>query len=111
MKRRNPGFGYQRIADELSLVFDSEIDKDIVRHLLANHYRPKPGSGRLSWLMFMGHSKDSLWSMDLFRCESLILKTHWVMVVMDQCTRQATSLNNYQWISHCRGLFRLPIAA
>jgi transposase InsO family protein len=31
---------------------------------------------------------DSLWSIDMFRCESLILKTHWVMVVMDQFTRR-----------------------
>lgn len=88
MKCRNPGFGYQRIADQIALVFDIEIDKDMVRRVLANHYRPEPGSGGPSWLTFMGHSKDSLWSMDLFRCESLILKTHWVMVVMDQCTRQ-----------------------
>jgi hypothetical protein len=32
--------------------------------------------------------KDSLWSMDLFRCESATLRTHWVLVVMDQCTRR-----------------------
>ena len=32
--------------------------------------------------------KDSLWSVDLFRCESIFLKTHWVMVVMDQFTRR-----------------------
>jgi transposase InsO family protein len=31
---------------------------------------------------------DGLWSMDLFRCESAILRTHWVLVVMDQCTRR-----------------------
>jgi len=111
MKRRNPGFGYHRIADQLSLIFDIEIDKDVLRRVLANHYRPEPGSRGPSWLTIMGHSKDSLWSMDLLRCESLILKTHWVMVVMDQCTRQAASLNNFQWISHCRGLFQLPIAA
>ena len=24
----------------------------------------------------------------MFRCESLTLKSHWVMVVMDQCTRR-----------------------
>jgi transposase InsO family protein len=35
-----------------------------------------------------GHSKDGLWSVDLFRCESLILRTHWVLVVMDQFTRR-----------------------
>jgi len=27
-------------------------------------------------------------SVDFFRCESLTLKTHWVMVVMDQVTRR-----------------------
>lgn len=88
MKRRNPRFGYQRIADQLSLAFDVPIDKDTVRRVLIRHYRPHPGSGGPSWLTFLGHSKDSLWSTDLFRCESLILNTHWVMVVMDQCTRR-----------------------
>ncbi len=29
MKRRNPNFGYQRIADQISLVFDIEIDNAI----------------------------------------------------------------------------------
>jgi len=88
MKRRNPSFGYQRIADQISLVFDIEIDKDVVRRVLATHYRPEPGSNGPSWLTFLGHSKDSLWSVDLFRCESLILKSHWVMVVMDQFSRR-----------------------
>jgi transposase InsO family protein len=88
MKRRNPSFGYQRIADQISLVFDIEIDKDVVRRVLARHYRSEPGSNGPSWLTFLGHSKDSLWSVDLFRCESLILKSHWVMVVMDQFTRR-----------------------
>ena len=32
--------------------------------------------------------KDSLWSCDLFRCESATLRTHWVLVVMDQFTRR-----------------------
>jgi len=88
MKRRNPNFGYQRIAAQISLVFDIEIDKDVVRRVLAKHYRPGPGSNGPSWLTFLGHSKDSLWSVDLFRCESLILKSHWVMVVMDQFSRR-----------------------
>jgi len=88
MKRRNRNFGYQRIADQISLVFDIEIDKDVVRRVLAKHYRPEPGSNGTSWPTFLGHSKDSLWSVDLFRCESLILRSHWVMVVMDQYTRR-----------------------
>tara|TARA_R110002110_G_scaffold415765_3_gene655344 strand:+ start:111623 stop:112186 length:564 start_codon:yes stop_codon:yes gene_type:complete len=35
-----------------------------------------------------GPAKDSLWSLDLFRCESTLLKRHSVMVVMDQYTRR-----------------------
>jgi putative transposase len=32
--------------------------------------------------------KDSLWSLDLFRTESICLQTYWVLVVMDQYTRR-----------------------
>jgi hypothetical protein len=32
--------------------------------------------------------KDSLWSLDFFRCESIALQTYWVLVVMDQYTRR-----------------------
>jgi hypothetical protein len=41
-----------------------------------------------SWLTFLGNMKDSLWSLDLFRCESVGLRTHWVLLVMDQYTRR-----------------------
>lgn len=37
MKRRNASFGYQRIADQISLVFATEVDKDLVRRVLARH--------------------------------------------------------------------------
>ena len=67
MKHKNPGFGYQRIADQISLAFGIEVNKDVVRRVLTNHYRPEPGSGGPSWLTFLGHSKDSVWSIDLFR--------------------------------------------
>jgi len=87
-KRRNPSWGCRRIAQQLCLVFGLEIDKDVVRRVLAKHYRPDPGSYGPSWLTVLGHAKDSLWSVDLFRCESLSLKSHWVLVVMDQYTRQ-----------------------
>jgi putative transposase len=88
MKRRNPRFGCRRIAQQIAFLFGVEIDKDVVRRVLTKHYRPTSGSGGPSWLSFLGHAKDSLWSVDLFLCESLILKTHWVMVVMDQFTRR-----------------------
>ena len=92
MKRRNSRFGCRRIAQQIAFIFGIEIDKDIVRRVLAKHYRPKPGSGGPSWLTLLGHTKDSLWSVDMFRCESLILKSHWVMVVMDQYTRRIIGL-------------------
>ena len=46
----------------------------------------KPDREVLAFLY--GHAKDSLWSLDLFRCESAILRTYWVLVVMDQFTRR-----------------------
>ena len=54
-----------------------DINKDIVRRILAKYYYPPPDNGGgPSWLTFIGHMKDSLWSVDLFRCESILLKTH-----------------------------------
>src|SRR5262252_4944110 len=47
-----------------------------------------PTEGGPSWLTFIGHVKDSLWSLDLFRCESVALRTYWVLVVMDLYTRR-----------------------
>src|SRR5437588_5744512 len=88
MKQRNPRWGCPRIAQQISLVFGVEIDKDVVRRVLSVHYRPESGSGGPSWLTFLGHAKDSLWICDLFRCESATLRTHWVLVVMDQFTRR-----------------------
>ena len=88
MKQRNTRFGCPRIAQQINQAFDLEIDKDTVRRILATHYRPDPGTRGPSWLTTIGHAKDSLWSVDLFRCESIILKSQWVMVVMDQYTRR-----------------------
>jgi len=65
-----------------------ELDKDVVRRILATHYKTDPGNRGPSLLTTIGHAKDSLWSVDLFRCESIALKSHWVMVVMDQHTRR-----------------------
>ena len=87
-KRRNPGWGCPRIAQQISLAFGVEIDKDVVRRVLSVHYRPESDSQGPSGLTFLGHTKDSLWSCDLFRCESATLRTHWVLVVMDQFTRR-----------------------
>ncbi len=88
MKRRNPKFGCVRIAQQISHAFGIEIDKDVVRRVLAKHYRPAPGADGPSWLSLIAQLKDSLWSVDLLRCESILLRSHWVMVVMDVFTRR-----------------------
>src|SRR6516165_5564919 len=107
VKRRNPSWGCPRIAQQISLAFGVEIDKDVVRRLLSVHYRPESGSGGPSWLTFLGHAKDSLWSCDLFRCESATLRTHWVLVVMDQFTRRIIGFGVHCGTVHGTALCRM----
>ena len=114
MKRRNPRFGCVRIAQQVAHVFGIEIDKDVVRRVLAKHYRPgDTGSDGPSWLTFIAHAKDSLWSVDLFRCESILLRSHWVLVVMDVCTRRLVGFGveraSIDGVSVCR-MFNRAIA-
>src|SRR5208283_2883423 len=68
--------------------FGLEINKDVVRRILIEHYRPAPGGAGPSWLSVIGQARDSLWSVDLFRSESMLFRSHWVMVVMDIFTRR-----------------------
>jgi len=43
MKRRNPKFGCPRIAQEIARTFGIDIDKDVVRRVLARKYHQTPG--------------------------------------------------------------------
>src|ERR1700682_4007190 len=88
LKSRHPRFGCPRIARIISHTFGLDIDKNVVHRVLSKHYRPTPGGTGPSWLSFIGHTKDSLWSVDLFRCESIVRRSYWVLVVMDQFTRR-----------------------
>ena len=114
MKTRNPRFGSRRIAEQLAFAFGIDIDKDVVRRVLAKHWRPQGGGGP-SWLSFLGHSKDSLWSLDLFRCESLFMRSHWVMAVIDQYSRRIVGFAVHAGVldgqSVCRMLNRVLAAA
>ena len=88
LKSRNPRFGCPRIARIIAQTFGIAIDKNVVQRVLAKQYRPAPGGSGPSWLSLLGHTTDSLWSVDLFRCESIVLQSYWVVVVMDQFTRR-----------------------
>ena len=94
IKQRNPNFGCPRIAHIINNTFGFKINKDVVRRVLMKHYHPRPDDrGGPSWLSFIANMKDSLWSIDLFCCESITLKTHWVLVVMDVWNRKLIGLS------------------
>jgi len=114
MKRRNPRFGCVRIAQQIAHAFGVDSDKDVVRRVLAKHYRSgDSGTNGPSWLTFIGDMKDGLWSVDLFGCESILLHSHWVLLVMDVCTRRLVGFGveraNIDGISVCR-MFNRAIA-
>lgn len=87
IKQRNPRYGCPRIALLVSQLAGQEIDEHMVRRILRRHLTHPIGGGP-SWLEAIGNVKDQLWSLDLFCVESITLKTLWVMIVMDQFTRQ-----------------------
>jgi putative transposase len=107
MKRRNRTWGCPRIAQQVTLAFGIPINKDVVRRILAARYRPEPDAVGPSWLTVLGHAKDSLWSLDLFRCESAVLRTHWVLVVMDHCTRRIVGFGVHRGVVNGMGLCRM----
>ena len=117
MKQPNPTWGCPRIAQQMALAFDIFIDKDVVLRILASYYQPGHDSGGPSWLAFIGHMKDSLWSLDLFRCESArcesatcesaTLRTHWVLVMMDQYTRRIIGFGVHAGTVNCVALCRM----
>ena len=69
-----------------------------------------PGTGP-SWLSFIGHTTDSLWSVDLFRCESIVLRSYWVLVVMDQFTRRLVGVGVHRGSVNGADLCRMFNAA
>jgi len=77
-----------------------------VRRILGNHPHPKFGGKGPSWLTAIAEARDSLWSVDLFRCESILLKSFWAMVVMDVFTRRIVGFGvepaHIDGISVCR---------
>jgi putative transposase len=78
MKQQDPTWGCPR--QQITLAFGIPMNKDVVRRILALRYTPKPDAEGPSWLSVLGHAKDTLWSVDLFRCESAVLRAHWVLV-------------------------------
>ena len=83
MKTRNVNYGCRRISMQISNAFGIDLNKYVVRRILSKHYKDRPKNDGPSWLTFIIHTMDSLWSIDLFRAELIHLKSHSIMVVMD----------------------------
>ena len=117
-KRCNPRCGCPRIAQQISKTFAIQVGKDVVRRVLASHYLPRPVDHGPSWLTFLGHSKDSLWSLDLFQFKTYFngSRVHQGIggeIPDEKAGRESNQANlqNYSWKSYCNGLFEMPIAA
>jgi len=128
IKEKNPIYGCERIAYLVSELLNDHADDQTVRRILGKYWTPKGGKGH-SWLTFLSHTKDSLWSVDFFCTESILLQTHWIMLVMDQFTRKiigfaiqkgplkgestlpTINLEKYSWHSYCRERYMLPKTA
>jgi len=107
LKRRNPRFGCPRIALIMARTFGITLDKHMVRRILFKHTTPGSDGDGPSWLTFLGQMKDSLWSVDLFRCESITLRSYWVLVVMDQFTRRVIGFGVQPDVVDGRALCRM----
>lgn len=111
MKNRNPSFGSARFSMQIFAAFGITVSRFAVGRILRKNKHNLPTADGPSWLMFIDRGKDSLWypgcrPEDLSRCESAILKSHWVMVVIDQFTRRiigfAVHAGDCDGVTHCR---------
>ena len=117
LKQRNPRFGCLRIAQQINKAFGVDINKDLVRRVLAKHYRPMPDNSGPSWLTFIGHAQDLERKPGTFLQYYNHSRAHRSLdgnaPAEVSCEHQppAAKLRNYSWSSHCNRLFQTPIAA
>jgi putative transposase len=75
MKRRNPRFGCRKIAEQISMAFGIELNKDVVRRILVRFYRPVSGDDGPSWLPVCGELSILAESPSVVQsCESFIYR-------------------------------------
>ena len=95
MKQRNPNYGYRRIAMQIYQSLGVTISCFAVGRILRKHHSlfPSGNNNGPFWLTFIGNMSDTLWSrdagpVDFLKCESITMKTHTVMAVIDQYSRR-----------------------
>jgi len=91
LKRRNTRFGCPRIAQQINKSFGLKIDKDVVRRVLAKHYRPEHYDSGPSWLTFFRHMAERLWSIAPYQRRSILPTFLSSLRAIGQCTRRIIS--------------------
>ncbi len=77
LKRCNTRFCCTRIAQETNKAFGVDIDKEIVRRVLEKYYRTRFWFRSRPFLADLHRpTENSFCSIDLFRCQSILLNTH-----------------------------------
>jgi len=87
IKLQNPSFGSPQISALILERTGIFVSEETIRMILLSLGPNAKGKGP-SWLALLGSQVDSLWSIDLFRVESVLLQSYWVLVVMDQFSRK-----------------------
>ena len=88
MKRRNPRMGRRKIAEQSFEVFGLASNKDVVRRILIQKYRPGPGGDGPSWLSVIRQARVSCVASTSFAVSQFCSRATGVMVVMDIFTRR-----------------------
>ena len=78
---------WQAVLGPLALV---RVSRSLSGHeeTAAAPCRPESRENGPSWVALLSHTKGGLWSLVLFRTESMRPRCHWVLVGMDQFTHR-----------------------
>jgi transposase len=82
LKREHPGWGAPKIREKLR-----RKHNDVQTPAISTVHAVLDRHG-LATCAVMEQTKDSLWSLDLFRSESILLRSHWILVALDLFTRR-----------------------
>ena len=111
LKSRNPRFGARGLRASSRRRSGSTSTRTSCTAWLAKRYRSARGGTGPSWLSFVGHTTDSLWRVDLFRCASIVLQSSWGLVVMAQFTRRLVGFGVHRGSVDAPSLCRMCNAA
>ena len=90
LARENPRWGYSRIQGELAKL-GCRVGRSTVRDVLkGRHVPPAPERGHRgsTWRQFLARHRHQIVACDFFTCETLFLKTIYVLFFIELGTRK-----------------------